>query len=400
MKAGTRTILFTVTIFIVVATCIILYVNTQMQRQALEEAESKALILLDRNLATHTYFTHQLKPSVFKVIEGVVAPDYFEPAWMSSTYAVRNIDKYFQSLSSEDYYYKECAINARDPENEADPVEKNFIERLNANPDLKTETTIRKIDNRNYYVVLQRGETMELTCLRCHSLPEAAPGDMVKLYGPERSFHRSLGEVVSAVSIRVPLGTAYANTRLLSWKLAVVMAAGLLLAMVAVYWFNRRFFANPLKIIREKTSGIARSDNSLGDQITGPFPGEWRELVRDFNAMSARLRASHDSLEQRVRERTSELATTNQQLVREVAERKKAEVALEQTVTELQQALAEVKELRGFIPICSACKKIRDDAGFWQQIEKYIQDRSDAQFTHGICPECTKKLYPEFYDDE
>jgi PAS domain S-box-containing protein len=56
----------------------------------------------------------------------------------------------------------------------------------------------------------------------------------------------------------------------------------------------------------------------------------------------------------------------------------------------------ELNILRGFIPICSACKKIRDDDGYWQQIESYIRDRSDAEFSHSICPDCRKKLYPEF----
>ena len=65
---------------------------------------------------------------------------------------------------------------------------------------------------------------------------------------------------------------------------------------------------------------------------------------------------------------------------------------------ELENALAEIKTLRGFIPICSNCKKIRDDEGYWQQIEKYIQDRSDAEFSHGICPDCIKELYPEYAD--
>jgi len=62
---------------------------------------------------------------------------------------------------------------------------------------------------------------------------------------------------------------------------------------------------------------------------------------------------------------------------------------------ELMNALADVKKLSGFIPICSSCKKIRDDKGFWNQLEKYILDHSEAKFSHGICPECAEKLYPE-----
>jgi PAS domain S-box-containing protein len=82
-------------------------------------------------------------------------------------------------------------------------------------------------------------------------------------------------------------------------------------------------------------------------------------------------------------------------------ERNRAEIKRNQLILKLQQALAEVKTLSGLVPICSYCKKIRDDKGYWNQIESYIRDRSDAEFSHGICPECAKKLYPDMdlYDD-
>ncbi len=63
----------------------------------------------------------------------------------------------------------------------------------------------------------------------------------------------------------------------------------------------------------------------------------------------------------------------------------------------LKKALDEVKTLRGLIPICASCKKIRNDSGFWQAVEQYVEERSDAQFTHGICADCAAKLYPETY---
>jgi PAS domain S-box-containing protein len=80
-----------------------------------------------------------------------------------------------------------------------------------------------------------------------------------------------------------------------------------------------------------------------------------------------------------------------------VIERKQAEEALKQERDNLQDALAEVKTLGGLLPICANCKKIRDDKGYWNQIEAYIRDHSEADFSHSICPECAKKLYPEFY---
>lgn len=68
-------------------------------------------------------------------------------------------------------------------------------------------------------------------------------------------------------------------------------------------------------------------------------------------------------------------------------------------IQELQQSLQEVKKLSGLLPICCSCKSIRDDKGYWKEVEKYMGEHADVQFTHGICPVCTKKLYPELYED-
>ena len=71
----------------------------------------------------------------------------------------------------------------------------------------------------------------------------------------------------------------------------------------------------------------------------------------------------------------------------------------EQLISKLQTALAEIKTLQGIVPICSNCKKIRNDDGYWEMVEKYIAARSGARFSHGICPDCAHKLYPEFFDE-
>lgn len=84
-------------------------------------------------------------------------------------------------------------------------------------------------------------------------------------------------------------------------------------------------------------------------------------------------------------------------VLREITRRKQVEQEREQLVEALKQSLVQVKTLQGLLPICSNCKKIRDDAGHWHHVEEYIQTNSDAEFSHGICPECKKTLYPEFY---
>ena len=85
----------------------------------------------------------------------------------------------------------------------------------------------------------------------------------------------------------------------------------------------------------------------------------------------------------------------NRRLKRQIADRKMAERERDLLVTELTDALANVKKLSGLLPICSNCKKIRDDKGYWNQLESYIQQHSDAIFSHGICRECARKLYPD-----
>jgi hypothetical protein len=67
---------------------------------------------------------------------------------------------------------------------------------------------------------------------------------------------------------------------------------------------------------------------------------------------------------------------------------------LHKTIDELKAAMNKVKVLSGFLPICASCKKIRDDNGYWNNIEEYIRERSEAEFSHGICPDCAQKLYP------
>ena len=78
----------------------------------------------------------------------------------------------------------------------------------------------------------------------------------------------------------------------------------------------------------------------------------------------------------------------------DITERKRMEAERDQLIIELQKALANVKSLNGLLPICASCKKIRDDHGYWSQVERYVQDHSQATFTHGMCPDCSKIYFP------
>jgi PAS domain S-box-containing protein len=336
----------TAAVFLVAAVAVVVLVNHYVRQQALAEAESKAQILLDRNLATHTYFSHDLKPNLFEWTEPFRDKDHFDPTWMSSTYAVRQIDGYFRTLSGANYYYKEAAINARSPENEAQAYEVAFIDELNADPGLVHRSFVDVLDDSPYLVTLRRGEEMEESCLRCHGVPDQAPGELVSRYGPNRSFGREVGDAVSAISIRVPVAEAYAGANEFSVRLSVLLVVLLFCLFGIQFWLNRYLLLVPLSRIRTRALQVAAGGEYLGQAIPVPSFFELGELTTAFNTMSVSLRRSRDELEQRVQERTADLQRLNAQLERELTERKRVEEALSQsqeryrTVSELTSDLA------------------------------------------------------------
>jgi hypothetical protein len=94
------------------------------------------------------------------------------------------------------------------------------------------------------------------------------------------------------------------------------------------------------------------------------------------------------------------LEAANQTLIQNLTTaRDELEHHVEERTIELREALSKVKVLSGLLPICSSCKKIRDDQGYWNQMELYIHEHSEAEFTHSICPECAKKLFPGFLEN-
>jgi signal transduction histidine kinase/PAS domain-containing protein len=313
-RLSTRLHLVNKAVLVVVSLCIVLTVNYLQKQQALQHAERESLILLQHNLALHSYFNQQLKPRLFKLTETVRKPSDFDPVWMSSTYAVRSIDTLYRQQSGSQYYYKEAAINARSPENEADGFERELIERLKREPSLQKLSGIRRLDEKPYFYTLIRGESMEQSCLRCHSTPDKAPGDMVHHYGPQRSFNRFDGELVSAISIRVPLNEAYQAANQFSLKLSLALIA----VLFGMYLLQKRMLQAlvnaPLARLQAQTDAIANDPEQLGRQIPLEATREMNAIASSFNTMSTRLKSFVESLEQTVTERTRDLTESEAKL--------------------------------------------------------------------------------------
>lgn len=115
-------------------------------------------------------------------------------------------------------------------------------------------------------------------------------------------------------------------------------------------------------------------------------------MVRLFLWNRKELKKMNEVLEERIAERTREL-------INEIAERTRYGIERDKVISDLNKAKIQIKTLTGLLPICASCKKIRNPNGSWEQLESYIQKHSEANFSHGLCIDCARKLYPEFISD-
>lgn len=175
--------------------------------------------------------------------------------------------------------------------------------------------------------------------------------------------------------------------RLRELLLIILLFSSLIVVLISLYL--ARSITTPVLKLTKVVEKIKDGNLSLKTEIRSK--DEIGILSQAFDLMTHNLADSKVIREQKVKETT----IANEQLQLEIEERKKLEIEREKLIRELQDALANIKILRGFLPICAWCKKIRDDKGYWNQIEVYIGDHSMAEFTHSICPECAKKFSDE-----
>lgn len=214
------------------------------------------------------------------------------------------------------------------------------------------------------------------TCARLKSNPHTANTPIIFLTVMDADEDEEKGLALGAVDyvtkpVSIPILKARVRTHL---------------ALKQVEDELRRYQDHLEDLVYKRTHELTNANRRLEDEIG--------ERIR----AEQEIKKYRDNLELLVRERTNELAAANARLESEIAERKQAEKDREQLIGELQDALGRVKILSGFLPICASCKKIRDDKGYWNQIEAFICEHSDAEFSHSICPDCVKKIYPDVYD--
>jgi PAS domain S-box-containing protein len=160
----------------------------------------------------------------------------------------------------------------------------------------------------------------------------------------------------------------------------------------------------------ERMFGYAAED-MVGESIENLVPHDHHKEISDIRDVielgrrverieTVRLRRDGSSLDVSITVSPIKNADGNVHgasiVLRDITERKRQEMERSRLIEELTEALKHVKTLNGLLPICASCKKIRNDGGYWEQVETYIRSRSNAEFTHGICPDCVRLLYPEY----
>lgn len=176
------------------------------------------------------------------------------------------------------------------------------------------------------------------------------------------------------------------------WLIPAYAVSGGILILLSMVLARRISFSvtSHLQALGAVAQRVAES-GSLDSHAEVAGPDDVQVLASSFNAMIDRVRSAKENLEQRVEERTAELSVANDELRRLNRDKELA-------IKELQEALNSISTLRGLLPICAACKKIRDDKGYWNRIEDYVAEHTEADFSHAICPDCAKKLYGKYLE--
>ena len=215
-------------------------------------------------------------------------------------------------------------------------------------------------------------------------IPITKASSEIEFGGKEASIDHAKGnkgegwDTVIVLSEEESLGSANQTTRL-------IVYAGILYSLLSILlaFLLSMFLTNPIVKLAEQIKKLGPED--IGKEIPITSKDEIGSLIKSFNNMSAYL---------------EETMVTRDKLYEEIEQRKKITQEKNKITIELKKASSNVDLLSNMIPICASCGKIRDDEGYWSHLDEYVKEHSVIEFSHGICPECSKKLYPELHEKE
>ena len=295
------------------------------KRHSEEITSQQARLALEFDLAIREYVGQEIRPEM----ESRIGKDDFVLQAMSTSHVAREIAEKVRKRFP-DYILKFPSDNPRNPQNKAGVEEERLLQRFRENPGLEEWDGPLEIDGRQYYACLKPMRVKQ-ECLKCHGLPEKSPKPLLDKYGSTGGFFRQVGDVAGMDMIAIPMATVNASLASQAEANLLVWAIWLALLFASIFVAFRLIVARRLSAI---TQHFQQAAEHTGEFATTPLVEQGHDeisvLVKAFNVLAAKRRALYESLEERVRERTSELAQTNTQLERardaaEVASRAKSD---------------------------------------------------------------------------
>jgi signal transduction histidine kinase/ActR/RegA family two-component response regulator len=312
-----------------------------------ELLDNQAQLAIQFDLAIRDYVGNIVRPHFLRL----VGDKEFVPEVMSSSFAARRI---FEKVNAEfpDYVIKFSSENPRNPLNLATAAEREVIRYFRDHAEAETWAGTIPIEGAEYLTRF-RARRVEQSCLRCHGDPRDAPGPLLARYGHTAGFGYRPGEVIGLDMVAIPLAPSATATAARTTKDVLGLSAGLVLLLagtfLAFHWLVVRRLA---RISDHFWKAVNAEEHLRIPPIECRRKDEIGNLVQAFNRLAERLNRSHDCLEQRVAERTDQLARTNAELTRGIAEREEVERELRQSHqrlsavnSQLQSAGAKLKQL-------------------------------------------------------
>lgn len=305
---------------------LLLYRSYAVRRTHLEQlTNQQAELALEFDLAIRDYVSSVIRPA-FSELAG---EDVFTPETMSTSYVARQV---FERVRKQfpDTIIKFSSDHPRNPVNQAGPEESRMIEFFNAHPEVASWAGSLTLNGRPYMAHF-RARRMNASCLRCHGRPEDAPATLLERYGSKAGFHRPVGTVIALDTVAIPLdktraalAAAVAGEATLLLGGLVSMLVGIMLAFRCVVTRRLHTMAAHFEHIAAQPTGATLTPLAVrgNDEVSA--------LAVSFNALAVRLRAAHETLEERVAQRTAELQHANQCLQAEIAERQRSAEAVAQ----------------------------------------------------------------------
>jgi len=281
----------------------------------IQDAKQEVKAILDTTNALRSYIENVQKPVIYKLKkEGKLYNEYFDPKILSSSYIARNIHEihaHTQKIKKNTpYKYKLAATNPRNPKNKADSFETKILNQFRSG-EIKEFSTVLKENGQKYFFTAIPVNKNQKSCMRCHSTPDQAPNELVKIYGPTAGFNEKIGDIRAMISLKIPLSDiteAHIGKFFLSSFFALLLFAILYLFIYIIY-------KKDIKLEEEKEELIANQNKlaSMGEMI-GNIAHQWRQPLTQLSSILINIELHQDKDKLTKKKLSEKIQEANEQI--------------------------------------------------------------------------------------